>query len=49
LLRAVPAKDPEALRLLARHHPKKRDPGDPGDARLADAEQALARAYEIRS
>jgi len=51
LLRAVRAKDPEALALLARHHPKKHHPKHPeaGDARLADAQHALARAYGVRS
>src|SRR5690349_23729419 len=42
LLRAVRARDPEALATLARHHP---ETVDPADARLADAQLALARGY----
>jgi hypothetical protein len=42
LLRAIRARDPEALATLASHHP---EPVDPAEAKLADAQLALARSY----
>src|SRR5262245_10044898 len=46
LLRAVRRGAPEALAELAQHHPGKLDPGR---AKLADAQLALARSYGIPS
>lgn len=46
LLRAIRRGDPEALEELRASHPR---PPDPGDARLADAQHALARSYGATS
>ncbi|MGD9589288.1 MAG: ankyrin repeat domain-containing protein [Pyrinomonadaceae bacterium] len=46
LLRALHAGDPDAVGEFNANHP---DPPAPGDAKLADAQFALARAYGIRS
>ena len=46
LLRAIRARDPEALTTLASHHPGR---VDPADAKLADAQLALARNYQAPS
>ena len=43
LLRAIRQGDPAAIAELRKHHPK---PGtEPADAKLADAQAALARSY----
>lgn len=46
LLRAVRSGDPEAIREFREHHP---GPARPGEARLHDAQLALARSYEFPS
>ena len=46
LLKAIRRGDPEALAALRLHHPS---PPEPMDARLADAQLTLARAYEASS
>lgn len=46
LLRAVRRGEPTAAEELRRHHP---EAPDPGDARLADAQLALARSYGLPS
>ena len=46
LLRAIRAGDPDAIAELKKHNPKKIDPAK---AKLADAQLALARAYEVAS
>jgi len=46
LLRAIRVGDPDAIAELKKHNPKKIDPAN---ANLADAQLALARAYEVAS
>jgi hypothetical protein len=46
LLRAIHSADPSALAELHNHHP---NPVEPSDARLADAQLTLARAYGLPS
>lgn len=46
LLRAIRRGDPSAVAELQKHHP---EPVDPEDARLADAQLALARSYGLPS
>ena len=46
LLRAIRAGDPDAIAELKKHNPKKIDPAK---TKLADAQLALARAYEVAS
>jgi hypothetical protein len=46
LLRQVRRGDPAAVAELTRHHPER---VEPGDARLADAQLALARSYGVAS
>src|SRR5215813_5683678 len=45
-LRAIRAGDPDAIAEFAKHNPNK---VDPAQAKLADAQLALARAYEVAS
>jgi len=46
LLRAIRRRDPAAVAELRQYHPK---PIEPGDAKLADAQLALARSYGLPS
>lgn len=46
LLRAIRRGDPSAIGELEKHHP---EPVEPGEARLADAQLALARSYGLPS
>jgi hypothetical protein len=46
LLRAIHQRDPAAITTLKEHHPKR---VPPGEARLADAQLALARSYGLPS
>lgn len=46
LLRAIRRGDPSAIRELQEHHPER---VEPGEARLADAQLALARSYGLPS
>ncbi len=46
LLRAIHARDPEAVAELRERHP---DPIDPANAKLADAQLVLARSYDASS
>ena len=49
LLRAVHQNDPGAVADLRKHHPKQTKPIEPANARLADAQAALARSYGLAS
>jgi hypothetical protein len=49
LQRAVRAGEPEALALVARHHPDRAPSGSPADTKLSTAQLVVARAYGFAS